>query len=385
MKMGLKKETYLSRFKSRVFMTPFIFTLSCSIVQGQTPNGEPNLPPPGAAASAVVQAVGGAPIQLRSSNTEEPPAGENTPEAAEQTGEAAASPAAIQTTSERELTAEQQRAYNYSLKNVDGAAFHKDLSIDAGARTWRPALPLKGVTTVENVNRDQIIAYGVYPDRDDITTYNKAQGRATMTIFKDRKPESHTVFSKNGHFTATPGYCELLRVQTNSASFEELKNRAVTCKSFSDRAPFDKSVEEGIRKITQEVISTHRRNATLMQKSVAQPLIDVVEKNERVRQREGSPDAFPGATKAKNWVKDSPRILSLFNLTSAKVAPFPDPIPNLKPRSILTNTGSPEEAADRAILFELGEACGSLWKDGDGAAGTAKFPRARNQGQGTKK
>jgi hypothetical protein len=311
---------------SGIFVTTTsVFTGSISVAQ--TPDNDPNLAvAPSAAASSAMQTD---PIQLK------------TPSAPGATGAVATtSAAAAAPTEPKELTNNQFYAFSFALKNIDGVVLDKDKNVVLVPKIWRQPLKLEGVDKYTSEDRNQFLDFGLSNDgRSDVITYDKAKARATVTIFKNNQPESYTIVGKHGEYTATPGLCEILRAQTNSNSFEDLKDKAVTCKSFYNRTKLDDSTKAAMQSTVQVALNAHRRNMSLLKDSVAKPLAEA---------------ALKKVTTGLNW-------RSWFSSSAKKI----EPIDVIKPRPILTSDSSASEVDDRNALSELAEACGNLWKDAD--------------------
>lgn len=338
----MKKILKVSSILSGIFMaTLSVFSGTLSVAQAV--DNDPNMPAlpasAAAAASAPMQAAG--PIQLKTpSAAASAPRPAVTAPVAATAAAGSGAPVPVQA-DPKELSTNQFYEFSFALKNIDGVSFDKEKNVVLTPGIWRQPMQLEGVNKYTSEDRNQFLDFGFSKDgRSDVITYNKTKGRATVTIFKNDKPESYTIVGKHGEYTATPGLCEILRAQTNSKSFEDLKDKAVTCNSFYDKTKLDDSTKAAMQSTVQIAIDAHRRNMALLNDSVAKPLAEAALKK------------VSTGLGWRSWLSPSAKKL--------------DPIDVIKPRRILTAESSPAEVDDRNALMELGQACGELWKDADG-------------------
>ncbi|CAN5379685.1 hypothetical protein BH10BDE1_BH10BDE1_21870 [soil metagenome] len=323
-----------------------IFMAALSVVTGmlstaQAVDTDPNLAlPASAAASAAMQAAG--PITIKTPSA--PASAASAPKAATKV---------VRSAAPTELTDEEFKNYNFAFKNVDGIGVDKTEVPEANGR-WRNSIYFSEESLRKFVSKDQNQAvdfFGPFEgNNSDVVTYNKIEGQATLTAFENKKPVAYTVMNKRGEYTATPSFCKLLANQTNSKNFAELSERAVTCKAFYDKTNFDDSAKSAMAWTLQNLRDNHRRNLSILQNSVAKPMVEAAIKK------------APG-TGLRTWWAE-------------KKGESVNPVANLRPRNVLSATGTPAEADDRAVLFDLAEACGRLWKDSD-----ALPPAANKKGQ----
>lgn len=356
----MKKILKVNSILSGIFMaTLSVLTGYMSIAQAV--DNDPNLaiaPTAAAAASAPMQAAG--PIQLKTpAAAASAPAAAGSAVAGSSVAPPVTSPIVVHAPKSEptELSDAEFRSYSFAFKNIDGAGVNKLESPTVNDR-WRKPLKIDGVEKyVSNDQKQFLDFYGPYDDGStDVVTVNKLEGQATLTAFVAKQPVSYTVVNKRGEYTATPGFCKLLAFQTNSKDFTELSERAVTCKAFYDKTNFDDSMKAAIESTLQKHRDIHRRNLTMLRESTAKPMIDEITKH------------AASSNGGKNWAKDQSWIRGLASLVGKEVKPSADPLKTILPRNVLTAKGSPQEAEDRAVLFDLAEACGRLWKDSDATA-----------------
>ncbi len=234
----------------------------------------------------------------------------------------------------KKLTSADFYGFAFALENVSGFHFDTNLEMNVVPDIW-PTDAVKG--------SDGVVRY-VSGDKDmfvelssrevnglDIITLDKRKDRSTLTIFKDQKPESFTVVDPKGIYTATQGFCEILKTQTDSKSFSAMANTARTCRDFYARPGLDSAMKDEV----QKHLDTHRRNLSLMKDSVAKPLV------------------LAGEAAQKDPTKRWSNFWGLLPKSSSKLP---------QPRAVLSKVPTGDESDDRNVLYELSVACDRLWK-----------------------
>ncbi len=236
-------------------------------------------------------------------------------------------------TSKKEDASSEFYGLSYALKNVDGFHFDMNLGITYEDRIWpeKPKVGADGVVKYDAIDSSMYVELSSrHKNEMDVVTLNKRDERSTITVFKDKKPESYTVVDPKGIYTATPSFCEILKTQTDSESFEAMAKTARTCRDFYARPGLDSSSKDEI----QKHLDTHRRNLSLLKDSVAKPLVEAGE-----------------AAK-----KDPTKRWSNFWGLLSKGSKLP------QPRAVLSKVPTGDESDDRYVIAELADACGRLWK-----------------------
>ncbi len=251
--------------------------------------------------------------------------------------------------------------FSYAIRDLDGLLVQPDLTFEVNTAIWTTQLKVKGqpdqyVSDDENM----YLEWGRRGDGGyDVITANKMKNRSVMTVFKDKKPVSHTIVGAQGAYTATEAFCEVLKTQTKSKDFEDLKTKAAMCSDFYARTDESKG---GMT----EHIQTHRSNLERMSKSPAKGMLESPAKAMIEKDRAEVISAAKG--KLTGWAAFRWKISPTYG------------VPSVKPRAILSKTTTPDDISDRQIVSDIAEACGRLWSQPKASAkpaGTAAAPAAK--------
>lgn len=224
----------------------------------------------------------------------------------------------------------------FAMSNVSNIMMTENLEIALNPVVWNQPVRAAGHDKYASVNADQFLEFSKRDSTFDIVTVNKRTDRATATVFENGKPQSHTVVSSSGEYTATPFFCELLREQTGSKNFKELSEKALSCNDFYNRTKINEATEA----LLNDHLSVHSKNMDILKNSAAKSILKNGDSS-------GGFELF----------------LRHFGLESLAGSP--------KPRTLLNRSASAADIDDRKMIQDIGEACGRLWVDQRGWKSTA--------------
>ncbi len=353
----------MERFKMTglIFKTILLgFSLlgTASINSSEAASGDPAMAPaaPASAASAVMEAA--SPTTPAASA---PKAAASAPKSAASAASAAASApaaaasaatgeqsvAAAPATIEPEALSENEfYGFEFAIRDARGLMFDSDMNVVVDKKIWTSLVETEFLQSRKSKDENMFFDFGGRSDGGyEVITTNKNTKRSIMTVFKNKKPESQTIVGEHGSYTATESFCQILKAQTKSKSFEDLKSKAAMCSDFY--AQTDES-KVGM----SEHIQTHRSNLERMSKSPAKAMVE----KDRADVISAAKGKYTG-WKAFRW----------------QISPTYG-VPSVKPRAILSKATSPDDIRDRQIVGDIAEACGQLWSEAKPAAKTVAKP-----------
>ncbi len=260
---------------------------------------------------------------------------------------ATAAPAPIEPAA---LSTREFYGFSFAIRDAQGLMFDSDMNVIIDEKIWPTRNKTKYLDSLISDDENMFFDFGGRKDGGyEVITTNKITKRAIMTVFKDKKPVSQTIVGAHGAYTATESFCEVLKTQTKSKDFEDLKSKAAMCSDFYARSDESKA---GMA----EHIQTHRANIERMSKSPAKSMVE----KDRADFVAAAKDKLTGFASFRGAI------------SSAYGAP------SVKPRPILSRATSPDDIRDRNIVGDIAEACGRLWgaKPAAKPAAAAVAPKA---------
>jgi hypothetical protein len=257
--------------------------------------------------------------------------------------------------------------FSETIRGLNGITLDGKLGLNYAKDIWMEPIESDDGTKKKMVSKSGRMALefnGLDEYRDEVITWSKTGNthKAAVTVFKDKRPESHTFVVGGEGFTVNSHVCEILRDQTNSKSMSELAARSKTCSDFYKTKAVPAKVLETLKDLEQ----THSNNLQRLQGSVAK-------------------DAFPKATPIKPassgdsmdaWVNNF-----LFSVKSRAEAPKPMP---RTAKDIFSAKTFKDGTSYREALAGVGDACAKFYPSAAPAPAAAR-PASPASGAATAK
>jgi hypothetical protein len=160
--------------------------------------------------------------------------------------------------------------FSETIRGLNGIHFDGKLGLGYAKDIWMEPIESDDGSKKKMFSKSGKMALefnGIDEYRDEIITWSKSgeTHKAAVTVFKDKRPESHTFVVGGEGFTVNSHVCEILRDQTNSKSMSDLAARSKTCSDFYKTKAVPTKVLETLKDLEQ----THSKNLQRLQSSVA--------------------------------------------------------------------------------------------------------------------
>ncbi len=235
--------------------------------------------------------------------------------------------------------------FSETIRGLNGIHFDGKLGLGYAKDVWMEPIESDDGTKKKMVSKSGKMALefnGLDEYRDEVITWSKAgeTHKAAVTVFKDKRPESHTFVVNGEGFTINSHVCEILRDQTNSKSMNDLAARAKTCSDFYK----SKTVPAKVLETLTDLEQTHSSNLQRLQASVAKDAIPKSSPTKTSDSAESTMDA---------WVNNF--------LSSVKSrSDSPKPMPR-NAKDIFSAKSFKDGTSYRDALANVGDACSKFY------------------------
>ena len=164
--------------------------------------------------------------------------------------------------------------FSESIRGLNGLHFDGKLGLGYAKDIWAEPKESDDGTKKRMISKNGKMAMefnGLDEYRDEVITWTNLDStqKAAVTVFKDKRPESHTFVLGGEGFTINSHVCEILREQTGSKTMNDLAARAKTCNDFFKTKPIPAKVLENLSDLEQ----THSANLQRLRNSVAKDIL----------------------------------------------------------------------------------------------------------------
>lgn len=160
--------------------------------------------------------------------------------------------------------------FSETIRGLNGIHFDGKLGLGYAKDIWMTPIESDEGAKKKMISKNGNMALefnGLDEYRDEVITWNKKGDAhsAAVTVFKDKRPESHTFVVGGEGFTINANVCEILRSQTGSKTMSDLAARAKSCNEFYKTNKIPAKVFETLKDLEQ----VHSSNIQRLRTSVA--------------------------------------------------------------------------------------------------------------------
>lgn len=245
--------------------------------------------------------------------------------------------------------------FSETIRGLNGVHFDGKLALGYAKDVWMEPIESDDGARKKMVSKSGKMALeynGLDEFRDEVITWSKTGDtqKAAVTVFKDKRPESHTFVVGGEGYTVNSHVCEILRDQTNSKSMSDLAARSRTCSDFYKTKAVPAKVLETLKDLEQ----THSNNLQRLRASVAK-------------------DAFPKATPVKpaGSADSMETWISNFMSSVKSRSDAPKPMPRTA-KDIFSAKTFKDGTSYRDALAGVGEACAKFYPSAAPAPAAAR-------------
>lgn len=240
--------------------------------------------------------------------------------------------------------------FSETIRGLNGIHFDGTLGLGYAKDVWSDPKGNDDGTKKRMISKDGKMALefnGLDEYRDEVITWTSLDStqKAAVTVFKDKRPESHTFVLGGEGFTINLYVCEILREQTGSTTMDDLAARAKTCNDFFKTKPIPTKVFENLSDLEQ----THSGNLQRLRNSVAK---DIFPKSDASAKPVTGTVATPLAG-IGTWIED-------FMASTRSRSETPKAMPR-SAKDIFSPKQFKDGTSYRQALAEVGEACARFY------------------------
>lgn len=250
--------------------------------------------------------------------------------------------------------------FSESIRGLNGIHFDGKLGLGYAKDIWAEPKESDDGTKKRMISKNGKMAMefnGLDEYRDEVITWTNLDStqKAAVTVFKDKRPESHTFVIGGEGFTINSHVCEILREQTGSKTMEDLAARAKTCNDFFKTKPIPSKVLENLSDLEQ----THSSNLQRLRNSVAKDVFPKAEAS--AKPVTGSVATTLASLDA--WIED-------FMASSRARSETPKAMPR-SAKDIFSAKTFKDGSSYRDALAGVGEACSKFYPTASPVAAAA--------------
>jgi hypothetical protein len=251
--------------------------------------------------------------------------------------------------------------FSETIRGLNGIHFDGKLGLGYAKDIWMDPIESDDGTKKKMVSKSGKMALefnGIDEYRDEVITWSKAGEvqKAAVTVFKDKRPESHTFVLGGEGYTINSHVCEILRQQTNSKSMSDLAARSKTCGDFYKTKAIPAKVLENIKDLEQ----THTANVQRLRNSVAKDIFPKAEVPVKKSEADSKKEVGP----LDKWMMD-------YAASVAARSESPKPMPR-SAKDIFSAKTFKDGTSYREALAGVGDACAKFYPSAAPAPAAAR-------------